>query len=100
MVGKESVVEWLARRASEYCLAENDMGEMVEGFEDIGKLGCGFMAVDELDKIDLGDGVTKWPTYLNKNLTQKQKEGVHLLLKEFVGCFARECTKMPGWSIA
>jgi hypothetical protein len=96
MAGKESDIKWLARRASEYHLAENDMGEIVEGFEDVGKLGHGFTVVDELDEIDLGDRITKRLTYLSKNLTQKQKEGMLLLLKEFVGCFAWEYMEMPS----
>jgi hypothetical protein len=59
MAGKENDIEWLARRASEYRSVENDMSETVEGFEDVSKLGCGFTAVDELDEIDIGDGVTR-----------------------------------------
>jgi hypothetical protein len=42
---------------------------MVEDFDDVVKLGCGFSAVDELNEIDIGDGVNRQPTYINKNLT-------------------------------
>jgi hypothetical protein len=42
---------------------------MVEDFDDVVKLGCGFSAVDELNEIDIRDGVNRHPTYINKNLT-------------------------------
>jgi hypothetical protein len=31
------------------------VGEVVEDFDEVGKLGCGFSAVDKLDEIDIVD---------------------------------------------
>jgi hypothetical protein len=62
------------RRVDEYHLARNDISEVVEDFDDIGKLGHGFLAVDELDEIEIGDGAVRRPTYVNRNLTSEQKE--------------------------
>jgi hypothetical protein len=65
---------------------------VVEDLDDIGKLGHGFSAVDELDEIDIGDGAVHRPRYVNRNLTSDQKENVCMLLKGSVGCFAWEYT--------
>jgi hypothetical protein len=96
MASKEGDIDWLVRRADDYRLAKNDISEVVEDFDDIGKLGYGFSTVDELDEVDIGDGVVRQPTYVNRNLTCEQKERVCMLLKGFVGCFAWEYMEMPG----
>jgi hypothetical protein len=96
MVSKEGDIDWLVRRADEYRLAKNDISEVVEDFDDIGKLGYGFSAVDELHEVDIGDGAVRRPTYVNRNLTSEQKERLCMLLKGFVGCFAWEYTEMSG----
>jgi hypothetical protein len=54
--------------------------------------------MDDLEEVDLGDGVIKQPTYINDNLTKEQKEKVHELLRDFVCCFAWDYTEMPGLS--
>jgi hypothetical protein len=33
----DSSIEWLKRRLSEYRLTENDMGDIVEDFDEVGK---------------------------------------------------------------
>jgi hypothetical protein len=76
------------------------MGEIVEDFDDIGKLGHGFSSVDELEEVDIGNGTTKRPTYVSANLTREQKGKVCELLKEFVDCFAWEYTEMPEEGIS
>jgi hypothetical protein len=96
MASEAGNIEWLVGRTPKYCLAKDDIGEMVEGFNDVAKLGHGFSVVDELDEIDLRDGVVHWPTYVNRNLICEQNEEVHELLKGFVSCFAWEYTKMAG----
>jgi hypothetical protein len=96
MVSKEGDIDWLVRRADEYRLAKNDISEVVEDFDDIGKLRYGFSAVDELHEVDIGDGAVRRPTYVNRNLTSEQKERLCMLLKGFVGCFAWEYTEMSG----
>jgi hypothetical protein len=59
MVTKEGDIDWLVRQAGEYHLAKNDISEVVEDFDDIGKLRYGFSVVDELDVVDIGDGVVR-----------------------------------------
>jgi hypothetical protein len=95
MVSKMNDIDWLVGQTNEYRLAEDDIGEIVEDFSDVGKLGHVFPAVDELDMIDIGDGVVHGPTYVNRNLTCEQKE-VRKLLGEFVCYFAWEYTEMTG----
>jgi hypothetical protein len=65
MVSKMNDIDWLVGQTNEYRLAEDDIGEIVEDFSDVGKLGHVFPAVDELDMIDIGDGVVHGPTYVN-----------------------------------
>jgi hypothetical protein len=96
MVSKEGDIDWLVRRADEYRLAKNDISEVVEDFDDIGKLRYGFSPVDELHEVDIGDGAVRRPTYVNRNLTSEQKERLCMLLKGFIGCFAWEYTEMSG----
>jgi hypothetical protein len=69
MVSKDSSIEWLTRRSDEYHLIGNNMGDVVEDFDEFSKLGHNFLAVDELDEVDIGDGGIHRPTYISKNLT-------------------------------
>jgi hypothetical protein len=72
---------------------------VVEDFDEVGKLGQGFVAVDDLEETDVGDGTVWRPTYVNANLSADEKEEVLTLLKQFIGCFAWEYTKKPGLDI-
>lgn len=45
-------------------------------------------AQDALEEIDLGDGLTKRPTYISSKLNLTLKERVIKMLKEFKDCFA------------
>jgi hypothetical protein len=38
--------------------------------------------MDDLDEVDLGDGVVQRPTYVCCNLTAEQKEMMYKLLRE------------------
>jgi hypothetical protein len=96
MGSKNENLEWLRARTTEYHLAENDTREMVEDFDEIGKLGQGFIAIDNLEEIDVGEGMVWRPTYVNANLPVAEKDEVRALLKQFIGCFAWEYTEMPG----
>jgi hypothetical protein len=66
----------------------NDTWEAIEDFEDIEKLGQSFSSVDPLEEIDIGDGITPSPTFVNKNMYLEHKDGIIKLLKEYVNCFA------------
>jgi hypothetical protein len=96
MGSKDDNLEWLRTRTIEYRLAENDTREVVEDFDEVGKLGQGFVAVVNLEEIDVGDGTVQRPTYVNTNLSVAEKGEVHALLKKFIGCFAWEYVEMPG----
>ncbi len=43
-------------------------GDMIEEFRDLDKLGQGFTSADPLEEIDIGDGKTPRPTFVNKTL--------------------------------
>jgi hypothetical protein len=98
MISKESNIEWLARRREEYYSIKNGMGGIVEDFDEVGKLGHGFVSVDELEEVDTENGEKEQPTYLNASLTWEHKQRVRQLLMEFIDCFAWEYTEMPGLS--
>jgi hypothetical protein len=96
MMSKENNVDWLQRRAKEYRAGRRETGELVEDFDEVGKLGQGFSSVDELEEVDLGKGVAHRPTYINVNLIVEQKEQVVVLMNESIDCFAWEYTEMSG----
>jgi hypothetical protein len=54
----------------------SNTGELVEDFDEVGKLGSGFTSIDELEEVDIGDGITLWATYVNASLTSEQKSEV------------------------
>ena len=61
-----------------------------------GKLGHGFMSVDELGEVDIGSGDRPRPTYVSAKLDPEYKRELVDLLKEFKDCFAWEYYEMPG----
>ena len=95
-MNKEDSIKWLQKRMEEYRSRKNDMHETIEEFEDMDKLGHGFSSANPLEEIDIGDGSTPRPTFINANLKADQKSKVIVLLNEFVDCFAWNYTEMPG----
>jgi hypothetical protein len=75
-------VEWLRHRTEQYRSTTNDMCEVIEDFEEVEKLGQGFSSADPLEEIDVGDGITPRPTYVNKNMSLEHKDAIINLLKE------------------
>jgi hypothetical protein len=61
-----------------------------------GKLGYGFMLVDELEEIDIGPGDKPQPTFISKKLDPSLREPTIALLKEYSDCFAWDYMEMPG----
>jgi hypothetical protein len=61
-----------------------------------GKLGRGFMSVDKLEEIDIGNGDKPRPTFISANLDSSFKEELIKLLKEYKDCFAWDYSEMPG----
>jgi hypothetical protein len=51
-----------------------------------------------LEEIDIGDGKTLSPTFVNKTLETDPREEMIGLSKEYFDCFAWNYTEMPGLS--
>jgi hypothetical protein len=46
---------------------------VVEDLDELGKLGRGFSSMDDLEKVDIGDGVIPRPTCVSARLNTVQK---------------------------
>jgi hypothetical protein len=51
-----------------------------------------------LEEIDIGDGITPRPTFINKNMSLEHKEAVIKLLRDYVDCFDWNYCEMPSLS--
>jgi hypothetical protein len=80
-------VEWLRHRIEQYRSTTNDMCEAIEDFDEIEKLGQGFSSADPLEEIDIRNGITPRPTFVNKNMSLEHKDVIIKLLKDYVDCF-------------
>jgi hypothetical protein len=78
--------------------SDSSVGNMIEEFRDLDKLGRGFTSADPLEEIDIGDGKTPRPTFVNKTLETDPRNEMIGLLKEYSDCFAWNYTEMPGLS--
>jgi hypothetical protein len=76
----------------------NDMCKAIEDFDEIKKLGQDFSLVDHLEEIDIGDGITPRPTFVNKNMSLEHKNAIIKLLKDYVDCFVWNYHEMLGLS--
>jgi hypothetical protein len=79
-------LEWLSRRTVEYRSYIDDAMGMVEDLDELGKLDQGFSSMDDLEEVDIGDGVISRPTFVSACLNTSKKignnqvvEGVHVL---------------------
>jgi hypothetical protein len=45
------------------------MCEALEDFDEVEKLWQGFSSADPLEEIDIGDGITRRPRFINKNMS-------------------------------
>jgi hypothetical protein len=98
MMNAEDSVEWLRWRNIEYQAGTEGMSETVEDFDNVSKLGQGFLAVDELEEVILGEGDMPRLTYVNARLTNDEKGILHEVLREYMGCFVWNYTEMSGLS--
>jgi hypothetical protein len=89
-------VEWLRHHTKQYRSAMNDMCEAIEDFDEVEKLGQGFSSADPLEEIDIGDGITPRPTFVNKNMSLEHKDAIIKVLRDYVDCFAWNYHEMPG----
>jgi hypothetical protein len=60
------------------------MCEDIEDFEEVEKLGQGFSSADPLQEIDIGDGITPMPTFINKNMSLEKKDAIIKLIKSIL----------------
>jgi hypothetical protein len=91
-------VEWLRRRTEQCRSTTNSMCEAIENFDEVEKLGQSFSSVDPLEEIDIGDGITPRPTFVNKNMSLEHKDAIIKLLKDYVNCFTWNYHEMPRHS--
>jgi hypothetical protein len=91
-------IEWLKHRVDQYRANKTDVCEAIDDFDELDKLGQGFMSADPLEQVDIGDGSVPRPTFINQNLEANYKVELIALLKEYVDCFVRNYTEMPGLS--
>jgi hypothetical protein len=56
----------------EYCSSKDDAMGVVEDLDELGKLDWGFSSMDDLEKVDIGDGVIPQPTYISARLNTSQ----------------------------
>jgi hypothetical protein len=75
MVAATRDLEWLSRRTVEYRSSKDDDMGMVDDLDDLGKLGRGFSSMDDIEKVDIADGVIPWPTYVSACLNTSQNTG-------------------------
>jgi hypothetical protein len=71
-------------------------GGIIEEFRDLNKLGQGFTSANPLEEINIGDGKTLRPTFVNKTLETDPRNEMIGLLKEYSDCLTWNYTKMPG----
>jgi hypothetical protein len=91
-------LKWLSRRTAEYRSNMDDAMGAVEDLDELGKLYQGFSSMDDLEKVDIGDGAIPQPTYVSAHLNTGQKKEIIELLKAYTCCFVWDYTEMPGLS--
>jgi hypothetical protein len=88
----------LKHRVHQYRANKTDACEAIDNFDELNKLGQGFMSTDPLEQVDIGDGSMPRPTFINQNLEADYKFELIALLKEYVDYFAWNYTEMPELS--
>jgi hypothetical protein len=66
-------LEWLSRWTVEYRSYMDDAMGVVEDLDELGNLGRGSSSMDDLEKVDIGDGVIPRPTFVSARLNTSQK---------------------------
>jgi hypothetical protein len=73
MMSVSKELEWLSRQTAEYRSYTDDAMGVVEDLDELGKIGRGFSSMDDIEKLDIGDGVVLRPTYVSLRLNTSQK---------------------------
>jgi hypothetical protein len=63
------------------------MCESIKDFNEVEKLGQGSSLADPLEEIDIGDGITPRPIFVNRNMSLEHKDAIIKLLRNYVDCF-------------
>jgi hypothetical protein len=99
---KDSVTDYPVPKTGKPTITQRSsgfsVGNVIEEFKDFDKLGQGFTLADPLGEIDIGDGKTTRPTFVNKTLVTDPRNEMISLLKEYSDCFAWNYTEMSGLS--
>jgi hypothetical protein len=77
-------LEWLSRWTAEYHSYTDDAMGVAEDLDGLGKLDRGFSFMDDLEKVDIGDGVVSRPTYVSAHLNASKKQEIIELLKAYM----------------
>jgi hypothetical protein len=84
-------------RIMEYRSYTDDAMGVVD-LDELGKLGRGFSFMDDLEEVDISDGVVSRPTYVSARLSTSQKQELIKFLKAYTCYFAWDYTEMLGLS--
>jgi hypothetical protein len=98
MVAINRDLEQLNRWTTEYCSSTDNAIAVVGDLDELGKFGRGFSSMDDLEEIDIGDGVVPRPTYVSARLDVNQKQEIIELLKAYMCYFAWDYIEMLGLS--
>jgi hypothetical protein len=81
MVSREDDIDRLVRRAHEYRSAKDDIGEVVEDLDDIGKLRHAFSAIEELD-VDVSYAAPQAHEIVNVALHREYSPGIVFIFSQ------------------
>jgi hypothetical protein len=84
MMSVSKDLEWLSRWTAEYHSYTDDAMGVAEDLDGLAKLDRGFSSMDDLEKVDIGDGVISRPTYVSAHLNTSQKQEIIELLKAYM----------------
>jgi hypothetical protein len=73
MMSVSKDLEWMSRWTAEYHSYMDDAMGVMEDLDELGKLGRGFSSMDDIEKVDISDGVIPQPTYVSAHLNTSQK---------------------------
>jgi hypothetical protein len=73
MMSVSKDLEWFSRWTTEYRSYTDDAMGVVGELDELGNHGRGFPSMDDIEKVDIGDGVIPRPTYVSAHLNMGQK---------------------------
>ena len=56
-------IKWLKHRVEQYRANKTDVCEAIDDFDELDKLGQGFMSAGPLEHVDIGDGSVPRPAF-------------------------------------